>query len=331
VTQGGIFTDRDPRRGVSRRDLAAATALAAGLGILTAILTLALDDPPGARAARALAFWVLSLGPLVLAHPAWLQAARRAAERSATRWIFAAGVAAATLLDRVVRGGPVEVAGALAYAAAPLLITADRPRAFPLPRDALLVLALWLPLELGWVRGDFVLLRLLGLDLVLWLYAVERPLFEPGRIVPRQRAEWGWAVGLSAVFLALAVPVALATGFAAPGISARTAGGWALFLVSTFWVIALPEEALFRGTIQELLARALRSPIAALALASVVFGLSHLNNVGRDRAADWRYVLLATVAGVAYGTAYLKTRNLAAPALTHFLVDFTWRGLFAGR
>ena len=42
------------------------------------------------------------------------------------------------------------------------------------------------------------------------------------------------------------------------------------------------------------------------------------------------YVVLATVAGAAYGLAYLRTRNLAAPVLTHFLVDVTWRGFFAG-
>lgn len=41
-------------------------------------------------------------------------------------------------------------------------------------------------------------------------------------------------------------------------------------------------------------------------------------------------MLLATVAGVAYGTAYVRTGNLAAPTLTHFLVDVTWRGFLAG-
>ena len=53
----------------------------------------------------------------------------------------------------------------------------------------------------------------------------------------------------------------------------------------------------------------------------VLYGLAHFP--------DWRYILLATPAGAAYGLAYLQTRNLAAPILTHFLVDAVWRLFFS--
>ena len=42
------------------------------------------------------------------------------------------------------------------------------------------------------------------------------------------------------------------------------------------------------------------------------------------------YLVLASIAGVAYGYAYHRTGNIAAPTLCHFLVDITWRGFFAG-
>jgi membrane protease YdiL (CAAX protease family) len=294
-------------------------------------LAAALPEPPLMRAGRALSFTALSLPPLLLALPGWLPAARRAAARSGTgRWLYAGALIGALWPERLARGSLADLAGPVVYAAAVLLITADRPRGDgPLRRDPMIILLLWLPLELGWMTGDFTLLRLFGLDLLLLLYVVERPTWELDRLLPFRGRQIGWGVGAYAAFLVPAIPLALATGFATPGISVRPAAEWALFLVVTYWVIALPEEALFRGTIQGLLERVLHRPWWALAPASILFGLSHLNN-SNGQAPDWRYVLLATLAGIAYGLAYIKTRSVAAPTLTHFLVDVTWRGFFAG-
>jgi membrane protease YdiL (CAAX protease family) len=80
---------------------------------------------------------------------------------------------------------------------------------------------------------------------------------------------------------------------------------------------------------QGLIGRAIPGLWPALIIASILFGLSHMNNA-TPIAPDWRYVALATLAGIAYGMAYLRTGNIAAPTLTHFLVDVTWRGFFAG-
>jgi membrane protease YdiL (CAAX protease family) len=85
--------------------------------------------------------------------------------------------------------------------------------------------------------------------------------------------------------------------------------------VVIYLVTAVPEEFLFRGLIQNLLGRWL-GPRAALAIASVIFGLSHLP--------DPRYALLATLAGVAYGWVYLRTGRITAAAVTHALVDAVW-------
>ena len=41
---------------------------------------------------------------------------------------------------------------------------------------------------------------------------------------------------------------------------------------------------------------------------------------------DWRYVTIATVAGIAYGIVYNRTGKVTAAAITHSLVDIV-RGL----
>jgi len=327
------MTERGSARGrdsLGSRDIALGAALVTALAGVVAALALALPDPPWVRAGRAVSFWLLSLPPLLLALPAWLSGARGVAESRLYRWLFGAALLAALVPEQLARGSAGDLLGPVLIAAVSLLLTADRPRSpGPLPRDLLLVAVLWFPLELGWVNGDPILLRLFGLDLLLLLYLVERPVFELGRLLPLKGREIAWGVGAWAGFLVPAIPIALITGFASFGLSQRPAGDWMLFMVSTFWIIALPEEALFRGVIQSLLQKAFRSTAWALALAAVIFGLSHLNN-GVGNAPDWRYVLLASIAGSAYGLAYIKTRNLTAPVLTHFLVDLTWRGFFAG-
>ena len=56
-------------------------------------------------------------------------------------------------------------------------------------------------------------------------------------------------------------------------------------------------------------------------IAAAIFGLSHYNKPGPF---NWRYVLLATIAGVFYGRAWRDRRRLLASAITHTLVDVLW-------
>ena len=55
---------------------------------------------------------------------------------------------------------------------------------------------------------------------------------------------------------------------------------------------------------------------SALRVAAVIFGAAHLNTGCNP---DWRYFLLANVAGVVYSRAYTITRKLMAQALLHTL------------
>jgi membrane protease YdiL (CAAX protease family) len=88
---------------------------------------------------------------------------------------------------------------------------------------------------------------------------------------------------------------------------------------------AWPEEFLFRGLLQNMLARASKSELAGWWTASLLFGFSHITNMGFP---NWRYVLLASIAGFFYGWTWRKTGSIFASALVHAAVDVLWHFLF---
>lgn len=91
--------------------------------------------------------------------------------------------------------------------------------------------------------------------------------------------------------------------------------------VFTFFFIVIPEETFFRGWLQNLLERRLGRRIALLATA-VLFGLAHWNK--RTATFNWRYVLMAAIAGIFYGRAWRAQRRVGASSLTHATVDTVW-------
>jgi len=98
-----------------------------------------------------------------------------------------------------------------------------------------------------------------------------------------------------------------------------------LTLLGILFFTAWPEELLFRGLLQNLLARASKSDLAGWWSASILFGFSHITNLGFP---NWRYVLLASIAGLFYGWTWRKTGSIFASALVHAAVDITWHFLF---
>jgi membrane protease YdiL (CAAX protease family) len=115
-----------------------------------------------------------------------------------------------------------------------------------------------------------------------------------------------------------------------------------LFMVPAAWIftfvfVAMPEELFFRGLVQNLLERRMTRNLALL-VASILFGLSHFNKraggafllsiAGHNFLFNWRYVLLATIAGVFYGRAWRDKRRLFASSITHTSVDTVWSLLF---
>jgi membrane protease YdiL (CAAX protease family) len=88
-----------------------------------------------------------------------------------------------------------------------------------------------------------------------------------------------------------------------------------------FIFIAVPEELFFRAWVQNLLERRVGRR-TALAITAVVFGLSHFNK--RSTHFNWRYVILASIAGIFYGRAWRERRRVPASAITHASVDAIW-------
>lgn len=203
--------------------------------------------------------------------------------------------------------------------------------------DALVVLAVWLPLEGRWLRGSFpwpgggsgsLLAGVLGLDLLLFLVLVVRRMDGVGYGLLVRPADLGPALGAFAAFAAIGVPAGLWSGFLAVG--PRLPGPIAVLgtVAGIFLFTGIPEEMLFRGCIQGMLERWTGRPWPALGAAALVFGAAHLDN---SPAPDWRYFALSSLAGVAYGWVYRKTRRIAAAALVHTLVDATWVLFLKGR
>ena len=142
-----------------------------------------------------------------------------------------------------------------------------------------------------------------------------------------------WRIGVEQYFLFLPVGGAVAYLVHAVKFHLATPVWWKLPLIvlGTFfaflWVTALAEEFFFRGFLQQLLARAWNSQLAALLAASAIFGLAHLPFRGFP---NWRWVAVATVLGLSCGIAYWRSGSVRASMVTHALVVATWRGFFAG-
>ncbi len=98
-----------------------------------------------------------------------------------------------------------------------------------------------------------------------------------------------------------------------------------LLSLGILFFTAWPEEFLFRGLLQNMLARASKSELAGWWTASLLFGFSHITNMGFP---NWRYVLLASIAGFFYGWTWRKTGSIFASALVHAAVDVLWHFLF---
>lgn len=141
---------------------------------------------------------------------------------------------------------------------------------------------------------------------------------------------WGpnWAVyilGSLALFACIAIPLGLKLHFLvySPHIS-----GWKSFLplsIAILFFTAWPEELLFRGLLQNFLSSATKSDTAGWIAASIFFGFSHITNLHFP---NWRYVLLASIAGLFYGWTWRKTNSIFASALVHAGVDILWHVLF---
>ena len=123
-------------------------------------------------------------------------------------------------------------------------------------------------------------------------------------------------------FTVIAIPVGFALHFVRWNPRWHSLGMFFLDYLEIFLFIALFEELFFRGFLQNLLSTTLGSWVAGQAIVSVLFGLFHILHAPFP---NWRYVVLASIAGWFYGSAYRKTGSLMASSLLHAAVDSIWR------
>jgi uncharacterized protein len=226
----------------------------------------------------------------------------------------------------------------LLYALLPVLVAVllwDAGRVDPAQqgnlRDFVVLLTLGLAVDLRWFERAWpphlaIFNKMLLLDAGIYGFVLIRQLDGTGHGATcfdlRLRLK-DLAIGLreAAFYTPIALALGLSLGFLHfhPGWPQpwRIPAAW----IFTFFFIAVPEELYFRGWLQNLLEKRI-GRTAALVLTACLFGLAHFNK--RSAAFNWRYVLLAAIAGIFYGRAWRSQRRIGASAVTHATVDTIW-------
>lgn len=188
-------------------------------------------------------------------------------------------------------------------------------RVAALPRvDAVLVPGVALPIR-----------TLTAVHLALWLFVIRYPLAPMGLTWRLDWSDAGNALLGLAAFAVVGLPIGLSTGFLRYNPVFPSVGEALMRALGGYLLVALPEEVLFRGVIQNLLSKSMTPTALALLVAAVVFGLAHLNNATAGFAEpNWTYALMASVAGLAYGWVWRRTGKVSASALTHAAVNLIW-------
>ena len=200
-------------------------------------------------------------------------------------------------------------------------------------RDAVVLLVLGLAVDLRWFEPAWpVGLRagneLLLVDMGLYGFLAVRQLDGTGFDFRLKWSDGKTGLRELAFFTPVVLLLGLALGFLHPHANWPALWKAALTWIGIFLFIAIPEELFFRAWVQNFLERRLGRR-TALVIASVIFGLSHFNKRNPIGAHfNWRYVILATIAGIFYGRAWRERRRVPASAITHTSVDWIWSGWF---
>jgi membrane protease YdiL (CAAX protease family) len=192
--------------------------------------------------------------------------------------------------------------------------------------DALILLVLGLAVDLRWFDGAWpsglrALNELSLVDTGLYGFLAIRQLSGVGFDFCLKWSDWKTGLRELVFFAPIVVGLGLALGFIHPHRNLPGIGSALLRWIAVFFFTAVPEELFFRAWVQNLLERRVGRR-AALVVASLLFGLSHFNK--RSAHFNWRYVLLASIAGIFYGRAWRERRRVPASTITHATVDWLW-------
>jgi membrane protease YdiL (CAAX protease family) len=194
--------------------------------------------------------------------------------------------------------------------------------------------SIWIPFDHRWYKSfwpgrfpfayEFCSLSAVLITIFLFLI-VQKPILNGYRLAPRGK-DFRYIAVLSLLSFILIIPLGVMTGFLEFRSQLSFEPFYILAFIGIFLSIALVEEILFRGVLQNLFERLLKNRNAALAAASVLFGMSHWNNAKPGFV--YHYIVLASIAGVFYGLAYRKSNSLFPAIFLHALVDTLWLALF---
>ncbi|MDE2263016.1 MAG: CPBP family intramembrane metalloprotease [Gammaproteobacteria bacterium] len=193
-------------------------------------------------------------------------------------------------------------------------------------QDVMVLGALGCAVEYGWLEpglrhpGLGNIPKFLLADVALYLYIVQRRLPGMGFDLRLRLRDLRIGAREWALFAPIGIALGLLLGFLRFHARLPAAGTFAGTVLVTFIFVALPEELFFRCLLQNLLETRLPRRLA-LALAAAIFGLSHYIH---GAVFNWRYVILAAIAGWFYGRAWRSERRVGASAVSHTMVDTVW-------
>lgn len=201
-------------------------------------------------------------------------------------------------------------------------------------QDFLMLAGIWAAVKFGpshfvWPypggRLSYVFAVLLAVNVALAAFVLVRRVKGIGYSIGWGR-RWGFFVlGSFLLFACIAIPLGTGMHFIAFAPQWHAWPSLPLTSLGIFFFTAWPEELLFRGLLQNMLSRASKNDLAGWWTASLLFGFSHITNLGFP---NWRYVILASIAGIFYGWTWRKTGSIFASAIVHALVDVSWHFLF---
>lgn len=201
-------------------------------------------------------------------------------------------------------------------------------------QDFFVLAAIWVAIKFGpsqtiWPypggRLSYILSILVAVNLAIAGFVVMRRVKGVGYNIG-----WGsgWTFSILASllgFACIAIPLGVKLRFIAFDVQWSHWKTEPALALGILFFTAWPEEFLFRGLLQNCLSRAIKNDLAGWAFASVLFGFSHITNGGFP---NWRYVLLASIAGFFYGWTWRRTNSIFASAIVHGAVDVLWHFLF---
>ncbi len=221
------------------------------------------------------------------------------------------------------------------------LLTRKEPRFHVF--DVLILVVLWLPVALGRVapaalppvQGQVSIIYLYVSVLMITIYRVLRPLPDMGLTFRWRDRDWRSALHHAMLAILALVSIGLLTGWLTFASYLPPLGQLLYRFVFIGVVVALPEELVFRGVLQNMLQKRFASRWLPLVITSILYGVLHLFQAWPvtpglipDADASVAHFVMATVASVFYGWTFLQTRRVTSAALTHTLVAWFFTVFF---